>query len=288
MENTKDPIMKQCSELTKQPPIRDYIDLDRLYRISCSTSIVYDGNIWNADGREFWKKRHQTILNAKLLTITNIADKIDDIGHDHLSLDATLNNWSHRFSKLDISFKASSLNTFDTKLILNQLPTIDIMKQRHGDKYHHMKCPSCKTHDESFNHLWTCPAYVDNRTWLLQDTAMTVLDEFRYDLLIPQHQLVNILDPLDIPQFLPDLARGFVIKPFQQVIEGLLVSKLLAKKVIKFISCQLRKNFRDMIWLPRCEAQSKQEKTFIITKKYKRTVFVNAYNKLRIIKLQKL
>ena len=100
--------------------------------------------------------------------------------------------------------------------------------------------------------------------------------EFNDDFtVIPQRvtipQLITVLNPTDIPEFLPDLTRGFTIKPFEQVIEQLLFTRSKAKTVIRYISQELRRNFRSLIWLPRCENLIKKEKVLGITKKIKRT-----------------
>lgn len=151
-----------------------------------------------------------------------------------------------------------------------------------------LKCATCGIADEDYTHLWNCP----NNTELVYNTVKAVTiatyrEQFEFDFREDEQTLLDILTPTGIPDFLPDLARGFVIKPFKEAMEAILNSPSKAATVIKFISNNLRCTFRENIWLQRCVAQSNLEKHKKISKKYKHSTFEPPYNTDKVDKLRR-
>ena len=149
------------------------------------------------------------------------------------------------------------------------------MKQRYSALYEPLKCLTCNNAEETYSHMWNCSGNKDQVIELVESVTTSIFNQFKDDFnVIPERvtipQLIDILSPDDIPDFLPDLARGFTIKPFELVIKRLLFAGSKAKTIIRSISNELRRQFRTLIWLPRCKNLTKKEKALGITKKTKR------------------
>ena len=150
------------------------------------------------------------------------------------------------------------------------------MKKRYGSLYENFKCPTCNNAEETYVHIWTCPNNIELVETIIHEVADSTLDTFKDSFaVIPEmvtaSQIVDVLSPTNIPEFLPDLARGFTIRPFERLVERLLDTKSKASKVINFISSELRRRFRTDIWLPRCSCQIKKEKASGLSKRQKRS-----------------
>ena len=93
------------------------------------------------------------------------------------------------------SVKEFIAKTFDTKLIMNYLPTVENLALRHSDKYTDFTCCSCNETMETYAHLWLCSKYSDSVSWIVDNVTIFTLDHFGIynhsfkQQLVPSHQL---------------------------------------------------------------------------------------------------
>ena len=71
----------------------------------------------------------------------------------------------------------------------------------------------------------------------IKSTSIEVLNEISSFTTIAQ--LTTILEPAGFPHFLPDLAKGFIIKQFVQILQNMLLTAKDVHSAIQLISSKL-------------------------------------------------
>jgi hypothetical protein len=70
-----------------------------------------------------------------------------------------------------LNLKRDKEKSFKIKILFNELPVIEKLKVRNPKTYLSIfKCPRCKSHDETLEHLWNC-SKADNDVVFLQLNA---------------------------------------------------------------------------------------------------------------------
>ena len=141
-----------------------------------------------------------------------------------------LQSWRNQFDNSSTSFKDFRINTFNTKVITNGLPTGCLLEHRYGGLFKNMLCSICNQQRETYEHIWVCPLNSNNIDFVIVTAVVEALEE-QYILDAPRIQQLESILLTDSNTFLiADLTRGFTldfVNKINKFLEGVTSSKKL-------------------------------------------------------------
>jgi exonuclease III len=192
--------------------------------------------------------------------------------------ESTFNNLNNEESFFETSFESSKFKRNKVRILIEELPTMEKMKQSFYSLYKHRKCPLCQIEDESFNHVWKCTGNQDAILELKRDHFQILLEEININLsnkklFIDELQNIGDIDDV-IWEFeennnkftFIDIVKGIIPESLVDYVEYIVTTKSQARKVLynyrqRFIS---KINF---LWKQRCEVFKAEDAILGISKK---------------------
>jgi len=179
--------------------------------------------------------------------------------------------WKHNKGKgsLITSFKQMSDRTFKTKLIHNELSTMDnLIKRKALDTPNNTTCFFCQLQEETLDHILTCKEIQGKKNEIWKQAQDKLIQSW-----IPNHSsnkkakgnttaLIKLLErwektksftSKDLINIIIGLWSKDDIKEWTSALQAIKISKTSARKVLNKISHFWCKKFRQLIWNPRCE-----------------------------------
>jgi ribonuclease HI len=223
----------------------------------------------------------------KFITLTtNVANLEDFLNLNRNAKYRTINvDWESTFNNLnneegffETSFESSKFKRNKVRILIEELPTVEKMKQSFYSLYKHRKCPMCQLEDETFIHIWKCSGNQDAIWELKRDNFQILLEEINV-FLSNNNSFINDLQNIDD---IEDIIWEFDEKDdrftFIDIVKGIIPESLVhyVKYVVKTES-QARKviyNYRqkftskiNFFWKQRCEVFKAEDTSLGISKK---------------------
>jgi hypothetical protein len=199
-------------------------------------------------------------------------------------------NWLCTFNLINsgspthTSFEESSRHKRKYQFLLEQLPTLEFLKESRPDLYdNNWQCCRCLTHLETFNHLWTCPqgrrtinTIINHALTILKDQLFIHTSSREWS-----DDLSQIFDPLftfwtfSTPSsssfnFI-DIIKGIVPAYLYNCINSFTKNKRKTNIVLSTLYDCIFDQIFNLIWKPRCALTIARELSIGITKKKKRS-----------------
>jgi hypothetical protein len=190
---------------------------------------------------------------------------------------------------LSTSLKAAGNRTFKTRLIHNELPTMDILIKRKSLEMPNNLCVLCQHQEETLDHLLTCKETKEIKKNIWQQAQDKLVSSW-----IPQHVDKKVdgkqsaIDTLfskwtaeksDSAKELINITIGFWakedIEEWTDTLQSLKISKTISRRILNKLSSFWCKKIRQMIWNPRCEKVQERKKNFLGKGKGKKTTTPN-------------
>jgi hypothetical protein len=163
--------------------------------------------------------------------------------------------------------------------LIEELPTVEKMKQLFYSLYKHRKCPFCQIEDESFNHVWKCTGNQEAILELKRDHFQILLEEININLSNKNSFIDNLQNIDDIDDIMwefeentdkftfIDIVKGIIPESLVDYVEYVITTKSQARKVLY----NYRQRFTSKInflWKQRCEVFKAEDAILGISKKY--------------------
>jgi hypothetical protein len=239
----------------------------------------------NSPVRSFIKEVMNAVNFASLLSLERWQLVLFHHNQNSIDWDVTwcLLKHHNKTDKCSTSFAKSTLISFSSKLLLNELPLLQLLQtKRRPDLYKpDWNCILCHNDKENWSHLWQCPVLIPLLLALKNSTktATEELISIELDGFPPQYK--HTWDKLDCWQY-PDndsslLTFDYLIKGFIPSSLTSFISQFLSKKDSTRILCTAfsaaKELFYQHVWLFRCEEFIKFEISEGITHSIKRSHF---------------
>jgi len=177
------------------------------------------------------------------------------------------------------TFIQRNKKAFKTKILVEELPTLNKLMVRRPDLYDNWNCVTCDNAEEDLNHLWTCLANqatilnLNTSLWnFLEQTILSKLGKnpVRLALFLSlKSQLRNCVDLQAHSDSFYLLTKGLIPSELFHLLRSLF-APVNTSSIIGLTSNHLIQLFHDMIWLSRCTKLIDKERSVGITSRQKR------------------
>src|ERR1044071_5200345 len=202
---------------------------------------------------------------------------------------SSLNYFNQDELSCETSLKASHVKSCKIKNLLENLPVMSKLQALRPQIYDASwsRCIKCNLQQESFQHIWLCPA-----TETVLNNIMQSAKQQLYDwVLQTKKPEIQDLSPLltssirSIPlnghnshhfSFL-DLIKGIVPQQFKTLLLSVVSPPLAADRILSVVLDFIFHATKKFIWIPRCELIKAKERSMGIKRKQKRSTITGTY-----------
>lgn len=182
--------MKATKEFCKIATVNTILSIEPFLDILELVTYRHRNRHWyNSIGQliSTWQHTHHMTRTLKLNRITNLCSNEDSINWK-----TTLEIWRDK-SPTTTSFEDSVLTTFQYKLLLDELPTIEKMKCLYPELFSDSLYPVCGHFSGTIIHTWRYPLQKQS----LDDILVQIVTQLKekFDLRTPTARILNLINP---------------------------------------------------------------------------------------------